>query len=109
MLFDLPGVGKYVVRIICTNASGQPLAVLDTNVVRILERFFRLQGNWVKSRCKLLHRAAKQVTLDTEVEKWNLTLLDFGAIVCTAKKPDCVDCPLREQCNYVKLNFRKNK
>lgn len=99
-LLALPGVGKYTARSICANAFGQPLAVLDTNVARILERFFGLQGNRVKSRCKLLWKAAEQVAPRTDVGKWNLTLLDFGAIVCTAKNPCCHECPLREPCNY---------
>jgi A/G-specific adenine glycosylase len=100
-LLALPGVGKYTARSICANAFGQPLAVLDTNVARILERFFGLQGNRVKSRCKMLWKAADELAPDTEVGKWNLTLLDFGAIVCTAKKPYCVECPLKEHCNYI--------
>lgn len=99
-LLTLPGVGKYTARSICANAFGQPLAVLDTNVARILERFFGLQGNRVKSRCKLLWHWAEQVAPKTEVGTWNLTLLDFGATVCTAKNPCCTDCPLQEQCHY---------
>jgi A/G-specific adenine glycosylase len=99
-LLALPGVGKYTARSICANAFGQPLAVLDTNVARILERFFGLRGNRVKSRCKLLWHAAEQVAPETEVGTWNLTLLDFGATVCTAKNPRCTNCPLQEQCHY---------
>ncbi|MEP0839921.1 MULTISPECIES: hypothetical protein [unclassified Coleofasciculus] len=70
-LFALPGVGKYTARSICANAFSQPLAILDTNVARILERFFGLQGNRVKSRCKLLWKAAEQVAPEAEVGKWN--------------------------------------
>lgn len=105
-LLALPGVGKYTARSICAHAFSQPLAVLDTNVARILERFFGLQGNRVKSRCKLLWKAAEQVAPLTDVGTWNLTLLDFGAAVCTAKNPRCNECPLREQCNYLALGTR---
>ncbi|MGB8689879.1 MAG: A/G-specific adenine glycosylase [Microcoleus sp.] len=101
-LLKLPGVGLYTARSICAHAFSQPKAVLDTNVARILERFFGLQGNRVKSRCKLLWKAAEQVAPDKDVGKWNLTLLDFGAIVCTAKTPRCGDCPLHDCCNYIK-------
>ncbi|MCD8485728.1 MAG: A/G-specific adenine glycosylase [Desertifilum sp.] len=99
-LLKLPGVGLYTARSICANAFGQPAAVLDTNVARILERFFGLQGNRVKSRCKLLWKAAEQVAPQTDVSRWNLTLLDFGALVCTATNPRCSQCPLRDRCNY---------
>lgn len=99
-LLTLPGVGKYTARSVCANAFGQPLAILDTNVARILKRFFGLQGNRVKSRCKILWRAAEQVAPSTQVSRWNLSLLDFGAIVCTAKNPRCIECPLQQQCLY---------
>jgi len=102
-LLELPGVGLYTARSICAHAFSQPKAVLDTNVARILERFFGWQGNRVKSRCKLLWKAAERVAPDRDVGKWNLTLLDFGAMICTAKNPNCVDCPLRDRCHYVKL------
>ncbi len=55
----LPGIGKYTARSICANAFGQPAAVLDTNVARIVERFFGLQGERVKSPCKILWLAAE--------------------------------------------------
>lgn len=107
-LLALPGIGLYTARSICANAFAQPLAILDTNVARILERFFGLQGNRVKSRCKLLWSAAEYVAPKINVSQWNLTLLDFGAGVCTARNPSCGICPLRSQCNYAKVNLDMN-
>ena len=102
-LLELPGIGKYTTRAICSQAFSQPLAVLDTNVARILERFFGLQGERVKSRCKILWGAAEIIAPNKEVGKWNLTLLDFGAMVCRAKNPLCNDCPLSAKCNYAQI------
>jgi A/G-specific adenine glycosylase len=99
-LLDLPGVGIYTARSICSQAFNQPLAILDTNVARILERFFGLKGNRVKSRCKLLWKAAELIAPAKKVGMWNLTLLDFGALVCTARNPHCTKCPLQKQCKY---------
>jgi A/G-specific adenine glycosylase len=99
-LLELPGIGIYTARSICANAFDQPLAILDTNVARILERFFNLQGERVKSRCKILWRAAEKVAPSQKVSLWNLTLLDFGAMVCTARNPACDRCPLQQQCSY---------
>ena len=84
-LLKLPGIGKYTARSICSQAFGRSAAVLDTNVARILERFFGIEGERVKSRCKILWHAAETVAPDIEVGLWNLTLLDFGAIICTAR------------------------
>lgn len=106
-LLELPGVGKYTARCILANAYGQPAAILDTNVARILERFFGLEGDRVKSRCKLLWGAAERVAPRKDVSKWNLTLLDFGAAECKAKNPRCGECPLRDKCDYAILKGEK--
>jgi A/G-specific adenine glycosylase len=102
-LLKLPGIGKYTARAICSQAFGQPTAVLDTNVARILERFFGIEGERVKSRCKILWRAAESVAPDEKVGHWNLTLLDFGAITCTARNPKCFKCPLAQCCYFYQL------
>ncbi len=99
-LLQLPGIGKYSARAILANAFSEPAAVLDTNVARILERFFGFEGDRVKSRCKLLWQTAEKAAPDVNTDRWNLTLLDLGALVCTARKPRCTDCPLREQCHF---------
>ena len=99
-LLKLPGVGLYVARSVLANAFGQPTAVLDTNVSRILERFFGLGGQRIKSRDKELWALAAEVAPESEVSRWNLTLLDFGAKVCTALRPKCSECPLQPGCCY---------
>ncbi|BAY83408.1 HhH-GPD family protein [Calothrix parasitica NIES-267] len=100
-LVKLPGVGKYTARSICANAFGQSKAVIDTNVARIFERFFGIEGGRVKSRCPILWRKAEEIAPENNVGIWNLTLFDFGAGVCTAKNPGCGDCVLRERCDYI--------
>jgi A/G-specific adenine glycosylase len=99
-LLKLPGVGDYTARAIGSQAFNQPLAVLDANVARIFERFFGLRGERVKSRCKILWGAADLIAPKIAVGKWNLALLDFGALVCKAPTPDCEKCPLSVKCNW---------
>ena len=97
-LLKLPGVGLYVARSVLANAFGQPMAILDTNVSRILVRFFGLGGQGIKSRDKKLWALAQEIALESNVSRWNLTLLDFGAKVCTALRPKCLECPLQSRC-----------
>lgn len=104
-LLQLPGVGKYTARSLLANAFNRPLAVLDTNVARILERFFGIQGGRVKSRDPLLWNTAQEVAPKRKVGGWNLTLIDFGALVCTARNPRCQGCPLRRQCSYYRATL----
>jgi A/G-specific adenine glycosylase len=99
-LLELPGIGDYTARAIGSQAFNQPLAVLDANVARILERFFGLQGERVKSRCKILWGAADLIAPKKDVGTWNLALLDFGAMMCKAQNPGCEICPLSSKCKY---------
>ena len=103
-LLKLPGIGKYTARAICSQAFNQPAAVLDTNVARIIERFFGIKGERVKSRCNILWSMAETVAPDKEVGYWNLTLLDFGAIICTARNPKCLICPLCDRCHWFEFD-----
>ena len=103
-LLKLPGIGDYSARAIGSQAFNQPLAVLDANVARILERFFGLQGERVKSRSKILWGAAELIAPKQNVGTWNLTLLDFGAMVCKAPNPCCQACPLSSKCHHWNLN-----
>ena len=97
-LLKLPGIGKYTARAILSQAFDHPSAVLDTNVVRIIERFFGIKGGRVRLRCNILWNAVDTIAPLSEVGHWNLTLLDFGAKVCTARNPNCDVCPICERC-----------
>ena len=101
-LLQLPGIGPYTARAICSQAFELPAPVLDTNIARILERFFGLTGgDRVKSRCRLLWQAAERLAPASEVGRWNLTLIDFGALTCRARQPHCGRCPLQARCLHV--------
>lgn len=99
-LLELPGVGPYTARAVLANACDRPRAVLDANVARILERFWGLQGGRVKSRDPLLWAAADWIAPTAQTGLWNLTLIDFGALVCKARQPLCATCPLRSRCHW---------
>ncbi|MEO1131573.1 MAG: A/G-specific adenine glycosylase [Cyanobacteria bacterium J06639_1] len=99
-LLQLPGVGPYTARAVLANAFDRPAAVLDANVARILERFWGVRGGRVKSRDPLLWAAAEFVAPKRATSRWNLTLIDFGALVCRARRPLCDACPLRSRCHW---------
>lgn len=99
-LLQLPGIGDYSARAIGSQAFNQPLAILDANIARILERYFGLRGERVKSRCKILWGAADLIAPSKNVGKWNLALLDFGALVCKAPTPVCDRCPVARKCQW---------
>jgi A/G-specific adenine glycosylase len=99
----MPGVGRYTANAVLAAAFHKRAPVLDTNVVRILERFFGLRGRGEKSRDDSLWQAAEAIAPQTNVREWNWALIDFGALVCTAVKPRCPVCPLQKKCDYCRL------
>ncbi len=95
-LSKLPGVGPYTARAVACFAFGAPLAVVDTNVARVL------------SRCvagRPLRRAEAQALAEEALDRrgafeHNQAMFDLGATVCTRRRPRCASCPLRSRCRW---------
>jgi A/G-specific adenine glycosylase len=98
-LLSFKGIGAYTAGAVRSFAFGQRAAILDTNVARVLFRIFVGRGDlkahamrrhlWDVSRAVLPHR---------HVFDFNQALMDFGAMLCTARKPKCLICPMRVGC-----------
>jgi len=100
-LLALPGVGPYTAGAVCTFAHGRRAAIADTNVVRILKRFFGLgapESPPPKSVSLAMREAALEIVPRLEPRSFNFALLDFAALVCTHYRPRCATCPVRARC-----------
>jgi A/G-specific adenine glycosylase len=99
----LPGVGAYTAAAVASFAFGERNAVLDTNVRRVLARLVRgefLAGSTpsaaeVRLAESLLPEDGKQAA------RWSVSVMELGALVCTAARPHCVDCPVAGQCSWL--------
>ena len=98
-ILALRGVGPYTAAAIASFAYGLPHAVVDGNVYRVLARVFGIdtpidstagQRRFAELAQQLLHR--------TDPGRYNQAIMDFGATVCTPKRPACGTCPLRSDC-----------
>jgi A/G-specific adenine glycosylase len=90
---ELPGVGRYTAAAIASIAFGEPVAVVDGNVERVLQRVSgkRLAGErlW----------AAAETLLDRKRPgDFNQAMMELGATVCTPRVPACLTCPVAELC-----------
>ena len=97
----LPGVGRYTAGAVVSFAYGEPAPILDTNVRRVLSRVFvrrRPARRAVLDR-RLWALAEAAVPPDRAWE-FNQAIMDLGATVCTARKPQCPGCPVRQVCAY---------
>jgi len=94
-LLALPGVGAYTARAVLAFAHRADVAVVDTNVSRVLSR---LENRSMTAR-------ELQDTADSLVPRgmgweWNQMIMDLGARICTARGPMCGRCPLAGTCAW---------
>ena len=95
----LKGVGDYTAAAICSFAYQMPYAVLDGNVYRVLSRVFEIKTSIDTPAGKKAFAALAQNLLDKHhPDDYNQAIMDFGATVCTPVSPQCLLCPLAEQC-----------
>ena len=92
-MLALPGVGAYTARAVLSFAYRQDVAVVDTNVARIIAR---MTGVPLKAR-ELQERADELLPMGLSWE-WNQVMMDFGARICVARSPKCSECVVQDIC-----------
>lgn len=100
-LLDLPRVGEYTAGAVQSFAFGLPAAIPDTNVVRLLQRYFGLPQTRPSHRGspgRGIVRVAKDVLPLHGTAEFNFAMLDFGSLICTSRSPKCETCPLASHC-----------
>jgi A/G-specific adenine glycosylase len=98
-LRSFKGIGEYTAGAVLSFAFGQRKAILDTNVARVLFRIFIGDGD-PKSHAMRRHLwdVSRTVLPMRHVFDFNQALMDFGATLCTARKPKCGICPMQSKC-----------
>jgi len=95
LLRRLPGVGDYTSAAVASFAYGEPVAVLDTNVGRVLSRAL--------TNRRLRPREARSLANDLlprqNAAAFNQSMLDLGAQFCRAT-PRCAECPVAAHCAW---------
>ena len=95
----LPGVGPYTAAAIASICFGEPAAVVDGNVARVLSRLEALRLDPRSPAGSRRLRSAAQALLDHGAPgEFNQALMELGATVCTPRAPRCPDCPLGASC-----------
>lgn len=89
----LPGIGGYTARAVVAFADAADVAVVDTNVARVLAR---LSGTPMSARQS--QQLADRILPHGRAWEWNQVVMDFGARVCTARRPKCVECAVSSRC-----------
>jgi A/G-specific adenine glycosylase len=94
----LPAVGQYVANAILLFVHGKPEPLLDTNMARVLERYFGPRDLVDIRFDPYLQALAKQFVSCADGRELNWAVLDLGATVCKPRDPACEQCPLSRGC-----------
>ncbi|XCD91172.1 A/G-specific adenine glycosylase [Candidatus Liberibacter asiaticus] len=104
ILKKLPGIGDYTASAIVAIAFNHFAVVVDTNIERIISRYFDI----IKP-APLYHKTiknyARKITSTSRPGDFVQAMMDLGALICTSNKPLCPLCPIQKNC----LTFSKGK
>lgn len=109
-LLSLPGVGRYTTNAVLSLSFNQPVPMVDTNVIRLLDRAVGFKS--AKQRAREDPEAwnlAARLLLKTRPGESNLAMIDLARLICVSRNPRCQECPLQKTClernkNVVKTN-----
>ncbi|MBD3227460.1 MAG: hypothetical protein GF329_04655 [Candidatus Lokiarchaeota archaeon] len=95
-LKSIKGIGKYTARAVLCFSFNRRLAIVDSNIRRIIKRVFDLKNK----NDKYIRKIIDEILPKNNYRKFNYALLDLGSIICTPKNPDCRNCPINRYCSF---------
>jgi A/G-specific adenine glycosylase len=98
-LRELPGIGRYTANAVASIAFGEPVAVVDGNVKRVLERVFA--GHFSPGRKageEVYWELAGSLLAKRQAGDFNQAMMELGATVCLPGQPLCASCPVERLC-----------
>lgn len=99
----IPGIGDYILAVICIMAYGDSMPVIDTNIARVLYRI--ILGLEPPKR----YMYDKQLRYISSKIRWSrellLAVIDFASAVCKSRLPRCSSCPVNRCCNFTLKKF----
>ena len=109
-LESLPGIGSYTARAVTAFAFGQRVPVVDTNIRRVLARAVLGIAEPEPPRTRVdmdLMESVLPADLAESVAV-NAGVMELGAVFCTARTPNCGECPIAEHCAWALAGFPAN-
>jgi A/G-specific adenine glycosylase len=99
-LLRLKGIGTYTAAAVASFAFGERVPVVDGNVYRVLARVFGIEEDITTTGAKKTFAAlaTRLMAHALDPATYNQSIMEFGAIQCTPVAPDCLLCPVQQQC-----------
>lgn len=105
-ILKLKGVGSYTAAAVASIAFNLPYAAVDGNVIRVISRYFGLTMpvNSPEGK-KRVGEIAQTLLLKSNPGMHNQALMEFGALQCVPKSPECLNCPVNSSCAAFENNL----
>ncbi len=98
-LIKLKGVGDYTAAAIASICFDKAVPTVDGNVYRVLSRVFGIKTPINEHKAKAEFKTLAQSLMETySPGTFNQAVMEFGALQCTPKNPDCEHCPMIKMC-----------
>lgn len=105
-IIKLKGIGDYTAGAIMSIAFNQGKSALDGNVSRVLSRYFLIDSDISKPKTKALLNSLNEKLIDYQnAHTYTQAIIELGATMCVKSNPNCVLCPVNQDC----LAFKENK
>ena len=106
VLIKLAGIGPYTAAAISSICANEKQAVVDGNVFRVLSRFYNIKTaiNTTEGKKKITSIANSLIS-DNEPGIYNQAIMDFGSTHCKKSNPKCSSCPIKKNCQSLKLKL----
>ena len=108
----LPGIGDYTANALLGLVYNEPRIALDGNVKRVFSRNLNIEEEKINFD-KLIKENKKKLFITKRNDDFVEALMEFGALICKPKDPNCLTCCLNKTCKYFKSNKKikniKNK
>ncbi|MBY5958121.1 A/G-specific adenine glycosylase [Membranicola marinus] len=103
-LQKLKGIGPYTSAAIASFAYGESIGVVDGNVKRVTSRYFNIEQDITSSRTsKFIQDLVNRIVQEIPSAEFNQAIMNFGAMMCVPRQPDCASCPARSTCRAYQL------
>ena len=103
-LQKVPGIGPYIGAAITSIAFGNPVPVVDGNVLRVFARVWGIKEDIRNSKTRdIIFKELTPFIKTQNPSEFNQAIMELGALTCKPKNPQCINCPLSSHC-YAFLN-----
>lgn len=105
-LLQMPGVGRYVANAVLCFAFGKDVPLVDANILRVMKRVFSITTSKESHKKREIWDLVATMIPKQKAREFNLSILDFASLICTAKNPLHEACPLRDICDFYQKHVK---